>query len=229
MAPSCQPNLPDGSHKPLCFKKCSLFCTFDKSLIFSNSWRSLHWFFFVPEWNISSYFKLNSCRILTGKSPWKKCGLFHHVDVINKINIHAYNLHHDYLTIALWESLYIFTNIFDALYLDYIYIPYIILEINMRNYCCSVAKSCLTLCKPKDCRTPGLPVHHHLLELTHTRVHRVGDAIQPSHPLSSPSPPALNLIVKYTFLLTSKGFFGEGNGTPFQYSCLENPRDGGAW
>ena len=57
----------------------------------------------------------------------------------------------------------------------------------------SVSQSCSTLCDPMDCNTPGLPVHHQLLELTHTHVHRVGDAIQPSHPLSSPSPPALNL------------------------------------
>ena len=56
-----------------------------------------------------------------------------------------------------------------------------------------VAQSCLTLCDPMDCSTPGLPVHHQLSELTHTHVHRVGDAIQPSHPLSSPSPPAFNL------------------------------------
>ena len=57
----------------------------------------------------------------------------------------------------------------------------------------SVAQSCLTLCNPMDCSTPGLPVHHQLLELTQTHVHRVGGAIQPSHPLSSPSPPAFNL------------------------------------
>ena len=56
-----------------------------------------------------------------------------------------------------------------------------------------VAKSCLTLRDPMDCSTPGLPVHHQLLELAQTHVHRVGDAIQPSHPLSSPSPPVLNL------------------------------------
>ena len=46
--------------------------------------------------------------------------------------------------------------------------------------------------RPHDRSTPGLPVHHQLLEFTQTHVHRVGDAIQPSHPLSSPSPPALN-------------------------------------
>ena len=57
----------------------------------------------------------------------------------------------------------------------------------------SVAQSCLTLCNPMNCSTPGLPVHHQLPEPTQTHVHWVSDAIQPSHPLSSPSPPALNL------------------------------------
>ena len=57
----------------------------------------------------------------------------------------------------------------------------------------SFAQSCLTLCDPMNCSTPGLPVHHQLLEFTQTHVHWVGDAIHPSHPLSPPSPPALNL------------------------------------
>ena len=57
----------------------------------------------------------------------------------------------------------------------------------------SVTQSCPTLCDPMNCSTPGLPVHHQLPEFTQTHVHWVGDAIQPSHPLSSPSPPALNL------------------------------------
>ena len=57
----------------------------------------------------------------------------------------------------------------------------------------SIAQSCLSLCDPLDCSTPGFPVHHHLPELTQTHVHRIGDAIQPSYPLSSPSPPAINL------------------------------------
>ena len=55
---------------------------------------------------------------------------------------------------------------------------------------CSAAQSCPTLCDPMNHSTPGLPVHHQLLELTQTHVHRVGDAIQPSHPVSFPSPPA---------------------------------------
>ena len=56
----------------------------------------------------------------------------------------------------------------------------------------SVAQSCPTLCNPMNHSTPGLPVHHQLPEFTQTHVHRVGDAIQPSHPLSSLSPPAPN-------------------------------------
>ena len=56
----------------------------------------------------------------------------------------------------------------------------------------SVAQSYLTLCDPMNRSTPGLPVHHQLPEFTQTHIHRVGDAIQPSHPLSSSSPPAPN-------------------------------------
>ena len=55
------------------------------------------------------------------------------------------------------------------------------------KFCCSVAKSCPTLCDPMNCSTPSLPVLHQLPEPTQTHVHRVGDAIQPSHPQSSPS------------------------------------------
>ena len=56
----------------------------------------------------------------------------------------------------------------------------------------SVAQSCPTLSDPMNRSMPGLPVHHQLLEFTQIHVHRVSDAIQPSHPLSSPSPPAPN-------------------------------------
>ena len=80
------------------------------------------------------------------------------------------------------------------------------------HLCCmfqfsSVAQSCPTLCDPMNHSTPGLPVHHELPEFTQTHVHRVSDVIQPSHPLSSPSPPAPNpsqrqslclLVCKYT-------------------------------
>ena len=65
-----------------------------------------------------------------------------------------------------------------------------ILKINL--WFSSVAQSCLTLCDPVNRSMPGLPVHHQHPEFTQTHVHRVGDAIKPSHPLLSPSPPAPN-------------------------------------
>ena len=67
--------------------------------------------------------------------------------------------------------------------------------IRMKNNFCFylVAQSCPILCDPMNCSTPGLPVHHQLPEFTQTHVPWVGDAIQPSHPLLSPSPPALNI------------------------------------
>ena len=58
--------------------------------------------------------------------------------------------------------------------------------------CYSVTQSCPSLCDPIDCSLSGFPVHHQLPELAQTHVHRVSDAIQPSHPLLSPSPPAFN-------------------------------------
>ena len=66
------------------------------------------------------------------------------------------------------------------------------LKIELLSCFCSVAKSCPLLCNPVDCITPGLPVPHHLVEFTQVRVHQADDAIQPSHPLSFPSP-AFNL------------------------------------
>ena len=65
-------------------------------------------------------------------------------------------------------------------------------EMNTSVQFSSVAQSCPTLCDPMNSSTPGLPVHHQLPEFTQTHVHRDGDAIQPSHPLLSPSPPASN-------------------------------------
>ena len=70
------------------------------------------------------------------------------------------------------------------------FIPIYFMIFNVQ--CSSVAQSCPTLWDPVNCSTPGLPVHHKLLEFTQTHAHWVGDAIQPSHPLPSPSPPASN-------------------------------------
>ena len=63
----------------------------------------------------------------------------------------------------------------------------------------SVTQLCPTLCNPTNCSTPGLPVHYQLPEFTQTHVHWFGDAIQPSHPLSCPSPPAFNLSIIRVF------------------------------
>ena len=74
----------------------------------------------------------------------------------------------------------------------YSYAGYINVAVYMKRQFSLVTQSCLTLCDPMNRSTPGLPVHHQLPEFTQTRFHRVRDAIQPSHPLSSPSPPAPN-------------------------------------
>ena len=74
----------------------------------------------------------------------------------------------------------------------------------------SVAQSCPTLCDPMDCSMPGFPVHHQLPELTQTHVHWVGDAIQPSHSLLPPSPPAFNLS-QHQGLFKTQGLFIKPN------------------
>ena len=77
--------------------------------------------------------------------------------------------------------------------------------------CCSVAQSCLTLCDPMDCSIPNFAVHHQLLELAKTHVHWVGDAIQPSHSLLSPSPPSFSLSQHQSFQMSQ--FFALGDQT----------------
>ena len=86
----------------------------------------------------------------------------------------------------------------------------------------SVAQLCLTLCNPMDCSTLGLPVHHQIPELTQTHYHRVSDAIQPSHALSSPSPPAINLSQHQRIFPQSQFFAlgGQSIGASAQASVL---------
>ena len=74
----------------------------------------------------------------------------------------------------------------------------------------AVAQSCPALCHTMDCSTPGFPVHHQLPELTQTHVHRVGGAIQPSHPLSSPYPPTFNLSQNQGLFQMSQFFTSGG-------------------
>ena len=82
----------------------------------------------------------------------------------------------------------------------------------------SVAQSCLTLCDPRHCSKPGFPVHHQLPECTQTHVHPVGDVIQPSHPLSSLSPPAFNLSQHQFFFSESVLHIKWPKGWSFNFS-----------
>ena len=84
----------------------------------------------------------------------------------------------------------------------------------------SVAQLCPTLCNPMNRSTPGLPVHHQLLEFTQTHVHRVSDAIQPSHPLSSPSPPAPNPSQHQGLFQCVKSSYEVAKVLEFQFSII---------
>ena len=90
-----------------------------------------------------------------------------------------------YLKMSLWNTL-------DQLPLLMIQDKFIKLYLFMILQFSSVAQPCPTFCDPMDCSVPGLPIHHQLQEFAQTHVHWVGDAIQPSHPLSSPSPAIFN-------------------------------------
>ena len=81
----------------------------------------------------------------------------------------------------------------------------------------SFTQLCLTHCNPKDCSMPGFPVHHHLGTCS-THVHQVGDALQPSHPLSSPSPPAFNLSGNRIF--SNQSVLGKENRLVVQNSFV---------
>ena len=91
----------------------------------------------------------------------------------------------------------------------------------------SVTQSCLTLCNPMNCSMPGLSVHHQLPEFTQTHVHQAGDAIQPSHPLSSPSPPAPNPSQHQSLLMSQLfAWGGQSTGVSALASVLPmNPQD----
>ena len=93
----------------------------------------------------------------------------------------------------------------------------------------SVAKSCPTLCDPMNHSMPGLPVHHQLPKSTQTRVHWVSDAIQPSHPLSSPYPPALNLSQHQVFFPMSQLFPWGGQRTGVSASTSVLPMNTQEW
>ena len=93
----------------------------------------------------------------------------------------------------------------------------------------SVAQSCLTLCDPMNSSTPGLPAHHQIPEFTQTHVHWVGDAIQPSHPLPSPSPPALNSLQASESFPTSQLFAWGGQSTGVSALASFLPKKSQGW
>ena len=98
----------------------------------------------------------------------------------------------------------------------------------MRNQFSSVTQACPTLCDPMDCSTPGFPVHLQLLEPTQTHVRWVGDAIQPSHPLSSPSPPVLSFPALGSFP-TSRFFTSGGQNIGVSASASVLPMNIQDW
>ena len=92
----------------------------------------------------------------------------------------------------------------------------------------SVAQSCPTLCDPMNCTTPGLPIYHQLPEFTQTHVHRVGDTIQPSHPLSSSSPPAPNPSQHQSFPMSQLFPWG-GQSTGVSALASFHPKNSQGW
>ena len=92
----------------------------------------------------------------------------------------------------------------------------------------SVSQSCPTLCDPVNYSTPGLPVHHQLPEFTQTHVHRVSDAIQPSHPLSSPSPPSPNPSQQQSFPVSQLFAWG-GQSTGVSALAAFLPKKSQGW
>ena len=92
----------------------------------------------------------------------------------------------------------------------------------------SVTQSCPTLFDPMNCSTPALPVHHQLPEFTQTHLHWISDVIQPSHPLSSPSPPALNLF-KHQCLFQHQFFASGGQSTGASVSASVLPMNIQDW
>ena len=124
---------------------------------------------------------------ITGLTQWLSIYLIIYLSSLNDIYICIKLKFYVYIN-AMWILRFIYISHFCIyiLYTCYIFHKYNINQIR------SVAQSCLTLCYPTNHSTPGLPVHHQLPEFPETHVHRVSDAIQSSHPLSSPSPPAPN-------------------------------------
>ena len=107
---------------------------------------------------------------------------------------------------------------------------HLIVLIGFLFYCfSSVTQSCSTLCDPMNHSMPGLPVHHHLPEFTQTHVHWVSDAIQPSHPWSSPSPPAPSLSQHQSLFQWVNNFTSDGQSTGVSALASFLPKKSQGW
>ena len=143
---------------------------------------------FSGEGNGSTYssifaWRIPSKRSLTGCTPWchRESDVQNEQLTFSFFRVYIYTCIHSFTKLSLrnYKSLWHMVNENSSIFLYSVQFS-------------SVAQSCLTPWDPMNCSTPGLPVHHQLQEFTQTQVHWVSDAIQPSHPLSSPSPPAPN-------------------------------------
>ena len=159
------------------------------ALITSTNWVATHEILLYPK--CQSRFetpqKVFSCPFLINPHTFVPRGIHY-----SEFFYNSYSCLVEKLINGIMQYMVLCFNIFDIHPYNYTYqyfVSYYFWEIQFS----SVAQSHPTLCDPMDCSPPGLPVHHQLLEFTQTHVHWVGDAIQPSHPLSSPSPAAFNL------------------------------------
>ena len=148
-------------------------------------------FLCVRDFILSAYYFWDSCTLLL-VATFGSLGVFHHMAMSPlTYPFPCQRLAMWFLAVAIMKKL-----LWTVLYKVFLWMCiFISLELMTKSSVqfISVAQSCPALCDPMDCSTPGLPVHHQLPEFTQTHVHWVSDAIQPSHPLLSPSPPTFNL------------------------------------
>ena len=129
---------------------------------------------------------------------------------------------------SLWSCSYVVSKKVKCIEPELINIKWLLGAISSVQFS-SVAQSCLTLCNPMNCSMPGLPVHHQLPEFSQTHVHRVSDAIQIPHPLSSPSPPAPQSLPASRYFPMSQLFIWGGQSIGVSASASVLPMNIQDW
>ena len=149
----------------------------------------------LPLLSVSSHL---STSVMPSLASWAQEWMLPCLEVLRKVFSHSYSRKNNWIetrkpqtSLSLWLHSVFFAVPKQACFLASTFSPHLLNWFSSVQFT-SVTQSCLTLCDPMNHSTPDLPVHHQLPEFTQTHVHQVSDAIQPSHPLSSPSPPALN-------------------------------------